>query len=212
MIGLRVNSKRVYTKEGWGVFPAWSCRCPCPCGKPLLIHACTGDPPALASHFDSAGKDHCSFPLSLEVCKVFVFALQGWSLCFPQSCGSLLIKSHWPSETNSLGFLIPLPDPQAGNPDVGFRTSQQRENLFGIILDHPPSGYGIWFYCDFSPPTVSLRLLCLWGIFFWWVPASSCWWLFSSSLQFCCSCSRKWAHILLLAILKQKPTFPFLLT
>ena len=28
---------------------------------------------------------------------------------------------------------------------------------------HPPSSYGIWFYCDSALPTVSLRLLlCLW--------------------------------------------------
>ena len=43
----------------------------------------------------------------------------------------------------------------------------------GIIVlqfvSHPPSGYGISFYCDCTPPTVSLWfLLCLWvwGIFF----------------------------------------------
>ena len=36
-------------------------------------------------------------------------------------------------------------------------------------VSHPPSSYGIWFYCDCAPPTVSLwLLLCLWmwGIFF----------------------------------------------
>ena len=28
---------------------------------------------------------------------------------------------------------------------------------------HPPSRYGIWFYCDCAPPTISLQvLLCLW--------------------------------------------------
>ena len=37
------------------------------------------------------------------------------------------------------------------------------------FVSHPPSSYGIWFYCDCAPPTVSLwLLLCLWmwGIFF----------------------------------------------
>ena len=37
------------------------------------------------------------------------------------------------------------------------------------FVSHPPSSYGIWFYCDCTPPTVSLwLLLCLWmwGIFF----------------------------------------------
>ena len=36
-------------------------------------------------------------------------------------------------------------------------------------VSHPPTSYGIWFYCDCAPPTVSLWLfLCLWmwGIFF----------------------------------------------
>ena len=37
------------------------------------------------------------------------------------------------------------------------------------FVSHPPSSYGIWFYCDCTPPTISLRLLlCFWmqGIFF----------------------------------------------
>ena len=37
------------------------------------------------------------------------------------------------------------------------------------FVSHPPSNYGIWFYCDCNPPTISLWVpLCLWmwGIFF----------------------------------------------
>ena len=37
------------------------------------------------------------------------------------------------------------------------------------FVSHPPSSYGIWFYCDCAPPTISLcLLLCLWmwSIFF----------------------------------------------
>ena len=30
---------------------------------------------------------------------------------FPQSCGSAVIKFHWPSKSNSVGFSVPLPDP-----------------------------------------------------------------------------------------------------
>ena len=55
----------------------------------------------------------------------------------------------------------------------GLEPSLQWVDFCGIIVfqfvSHPPSGYGIWFYCDCAPPTVSLRLLlCLWrwGIFF----------------------------------------------
>ena len=43
----------------------------------------------------------------------------------------------------------------------------------GIIVlkfvSHPPSSFGIWFYCDCTTPTISLwLLLCLWmwGVFF----------------------------------------------
>ena len=37
------------------------------------------------------------------------------------------------------------------------------------FVNHPTSGYGIWFHCDCAPATISLLLLlCLWmwGIFF----------------------------------------------
>ena len=37
----------------------------------------------------------------------FVCALQDWSLCYPQSRGRPIIKSHWPSRSDSLG--IPRP-------------------------------------------------------------------------------------------------------
>ena len=35
----------------------------------------------------------------------FICALQDWSLCFPQSYGSPVIKSCWPSKSDSLGIL-----------------------------------------------------------------------------------------------------------
>ena len=42
----------------------------------------------------------------------FVCALQDWSLPFPQSCGSLVIKFHCPSRSDSLG----IPSPFVGSP------------------------------------------------------------------------------------------------
>ena len=55
----------------------------------------------------------------------------------------------------------------------GSESSLQWVNFCGIsvlqFLSHPPSSYGIWFYCDCAPPAISLwLLLCLWmrGIFF----------------------------------------------
>ena len=43
----------------------------------------------------------------------FVYPFQDWGLCFLQSYGSLLIKSHWPSRSNSLG----IPSLFVGSPD-----------------------------------------------------------------------------------------------
>ena len=75
----------------------------------------------------------------------------------------------------------------------------------------------LWYYCSpvYGSPTwwiwdLILLWLCpfchlsaasclwTWGIFVWWVPASSCWWLFNSYLQFWCSHRRRWTPILLL--------------
>ena len=39
------------------------------------------------------------------------------------------------------------------------------------------------YKCNCAPPTILLELLLYlwtWGIFFWWDPTFSCWWLFSS--------------------------------
>ena len=63
--------------------------------------------------------------------------------------------------------------PRFGSLTWGSELSLQWVDFCGIsvlqFVSHPPSGYGIWFYCDCAPPTVSLwLLLCLWmwGIFF----------------------------------------------
>ena len=63
--------------------------------------------------------------------------------------------------------------PRLGSLTWGSELSLQWVGFCGIsvlqFVSHPPSSYGIWFYCDCAPPTVSLwLLLCLWlwGIFF----------------------------------------------
>ena len=85
-------------------------------------------------------------------------------------------------------FLLPLPDPQVGKPDVGLRTFS------------PVSG-PLWYNCSpvCESPTQQLwDLILLWlrpsnhliaasplslvvGYLFWWVPVSSCRWLSNSS-------------------------------
>ena len=64
-------------------------------------------------------------------------------------------------------------NPSLGSLTWGSEPSLQGVDFCGIIVvqfvSHPPSGYGIWFYCDCAPHTVSFQLLlCLWmwGIFF----------------------------------------------
>ena len=63
--------------------------------------------------------------------------------------------------------------PRLGSLTWGSEPSLQWLDFCGISVlqsvNHPPSSYGIWFYCDCAPPTISLwLLLCLWmwDIFF----------------------------------------------
>ena len=62
----------------------------------------------------------------------------------------------------------------------GLKPSQQCANFLGIIVlqfvSCPTIGYGIWFYCDWVPPTISLQLLLcpwMWAILVWWGTTSS---------------------------------------
>ena len=63
--------------------------------------------------------------------------------------------------------------PRLGSLTWGSEPSLQWVDFCGISVlqsvSHPPSSYGNWFYCDCTPPAVSLwLLLCLWmwAIFF----------------------------------------------
>ena len=152
-----VNSKRVYAK---GDFPSLMLPIPQPCGEPLPVHASTGDPPTLEVVLVLSSVE--SLLLSYGSCCMqdFVCTLRDWSLCFPQSCESPIIKSHWPSKPDSLGI------PRMGSLTWGSEPTQQWENFFGIIflkfVACLSGGYRIWFYHYFSPPTISLwLLLCL---------------------------------------------------
>ena len=74
--------------------------------------------------------------------------------------------------------------PRLGRLTWGSELSIQWVDFCGIsvlqFVSHPPSSYGIWFYFDCAPPTVSLWfLLCLWmwGIFcgeFQCLPVNDC--------------------------------------
>ena len=74
---------------------------------------------------------HCSFLLGPSGHKVLFVPSKS---LFPQFCGSSIIKSHWSSKSNSLGFSVPLLDPQVEETFVGLRILQQCKNFFGIIV------------------------------------------------------------------------------
>ena len=117
----------------------------------------------------------------------FVCALQDWSLCFPQSHGSPIIKRLWPSRSDSLG----IPSPFVRSPGwEAWHGLQNLHNSGRMSLVSLFSSCGsptrlvwnlilLWLcpsYCLAAASSLSLDVF----IFFWWVPASPCLWLFSS--------------------------------
>ena len=100
-------------------------------------------PPRVGSLFPPVlSKSRNQFPLGFKVW----FSMNSSSRCWTPRLGSLM----WASEPSL--------------PWVDFRGISVRQSV-----SHPPGSYGIWFYSDCAPPTVSLwLLLCLWmwDIFF----------------------------------------------
>ena len=88
----------------------------------------------------------------------------------PKSCNQIPVAFKvWFSRNSSSHCQTP----RLGSLMCGSEPSLQLVDFCGVsclqFVSHPPSSYGIWFYCDSTPPTVSLRLLlclCMWGIFF----------------------------------------------
>ena len=93
------------------------------------------------------------FPLVLsKFCNQILLAFKVWfsgnssSCCWTPRLGSLMWATEPPLQWVDFCSIIVLQ-----------------------FVSSPPSGYGIWFYCDCAPPTISLQLLlcvCMWGIFF----------------------------------------------
>ena len=157
-----VTAKRVYAK---GDLPRLV---PHPSGEPLPSRASTGDPTTPAGILVHSP----ALFLRVLVQARFCWALQDWNLCFPQSCESLVIKSFGLQGQILRGFPGPLLDPQAGKPDMGFRTFTTVGEFLWYYRSPVcclPDEYGTWFYHNCSPPTILLwLLLCLWtrGILF----------------------------------------------
>ena len=83
----------------------------------------------------------------------FVCAFGEWSLFFPQSCGSPVIKSCWPHGQVSWGFPVPFLDPQAGKPDVGLR-------IFTAV------GELLWYHCS---PVCESPTQWVWNLILSWL-------------------------------------------
>ena len=132
--------------------PSHCCQWPRPCGEPLPTQASTGDPPTLTGSFASVScGGFCSFPLDLTTDKI-LFVLSNTGVSVPQSCGSPIIKSCWPSRSASLG----IPNPFFGFPawEAWYGGSEpwpKWESIFGVIV--------LQFECD--PP--SRYLILLWS-------------------------------------------------
>ena len=150
------------------------CQCLCPHSEPQPPPTSAGDPPTLAGRSGSVScRVTAPSPWVLMCTLLCVCPLRVESLFSPG-----LSKSY---NQISVGFKVWFSGnsssccqtPSLGSLTWGLERSLQWVNFCGIsvlqFVSHPLSSYGIWFYCDCAPPTVSLQpLLCLWlwGIFF----------------------------------------------
>ena len=149
------------------------CQCPCTQGEPQPPPTSAEDPLTLAGKSGPVSYGVTAPCPGFWCTRYFVCAHQEWSLCFPQSFWSLSVQSAsfkvWFSRISSSCFWTP----RLGCLTWSSEPSLQWVDFCGIsvlqFVSHPPSSYGIWFYCDCTPPTISLcLLLCLWmwDIFF----------------------------------------------
>ena len=161
------------------------CQCPCPHSEPKPLSTSAGDPPTLAGRSGSvsygvtAPSPWVPMHTLLCVCPPRVESL--FPPVLPKSCNQIpLAFKVWLSKNSSSRCRTP----RLGSLTWGSEPSLQWLDFCGIIVlqcvSHPPSSYGIWFYCDCAPSTISLQLLlCLWmwGIFsgeFQCLPVDDC--------------------------------------
>ena len=135
----------------------------------------------------------------------FVCLLQEESL--PQSCGSPVIKSHWPSESDCLGIPSPFAGLQAWHEAQNLHNSGRTflVLLFSSLLFSHLAGMGfIFIVLESLLDLVVVSSLCLdLGHPFSAGPESSSGWLFNSQLQFCFSFVRSKCMSFFSAILNQ---------
>ena len=83
----------------------WYIQCPWPWGRPRLTHSSAGDSWTITG---KPGSVSCGITAPFS----WVLRMQGFFVPskspFPPSCGTSVIKSHWPSKSNSVWVSVPL--------------------------------------------------------------------------------------------------------
>ena len=140
-------------------FPDCYCQCLHSCGEPLATHISTGDPSTLAGSFGSVS---CGVPAP------FLWVLVGAQFCLrlESCCGNTIIKSHWPSRSDSLGIPSPFVRSPGWKAWHGFPKLHHSERtslvlLFSSLWVTHPLGIGF----DFNLTAPLLPYCC--GFFFW---------------------------------------------
>ena len=181
VVGLRVNSKSVYTKGALtGLI------------LPVPLSPCHPVPPQAALQHEQVILVQCpvgSLLLSPRSWYVqnFVCALQDWSLPLPQAPESPVIKSCWPARSDCMG----IPSPFIRSP--GWETWGEVQNLCNsgrtslvllfssLWVTHPAViGFRFIVIVLLCHLTTDLFVFGRGVSFFWWVPASSFPWWFNS--------------------------------
>ena len=171
LVGLMTDSGRAHVKEYFpelllpvSLSPRWATAHPLPLQETLHTSRYV---------WFSLPWGHCSFPW-VPMSTLLCVCPPGVEFLFLpvllKSCNQFLLACKvWFSRNSSSCCQTP----RLGSLTWGSEPSLQWVDFCGIsvlqFLSHPPSSYGIWFYCDCAPPTISLcLLLCLWmwGIFF----------------------------------------------
>ena len=189
-----VTSKRTYAK---GHLPGLLFPGPHRHDKPQLTHTSAEDSPVIADLVHSP-MGSLLFSLGSWCTQDFVCALQEWSLWFPQSCGSPVIKSWWPSGLDSLGIPSPFVRSPGWEAWRGIQNLHKSGRTSSVLFF---SRFWVIFCTSmgFHFILIAPLLLSHCGFFFFGCGVSfSCQWLFNSWLQFWCSQRRKWAHVILL--------------
>ena len=124
------------------------CQCPCPCGEAQPPPASAGDPLTVAGM--SSSVSYGVTPTSFWVLMCTLLCVCPPRVETPVSPSLVKVMQSNPASLQSLihwEFLLPLPDPQVGKPNVGLTTFTPVGGLLWYncspVCESPPSGYGI---------------------------------------------------------------------